>query len=89
MVLKAVAEAVTATEFCPLIEAGWPTMSQAISDAGINGDQAATTAALDAASEVAAEPMRTQQQDAVCDETIRKYGPAGSAAQNFVTLRTG
>lgn len=88
VVLKAVAEAVTATEHCPLIDPGWPTMSQAIAEAGVNADEAATTAALDAVSAAVAEPMRNQRTGAICDQAIAKYGPGGSEAPDYVTLRT-
>jgi len=86
--LRAVADAVTATEFCRLLEPNWSAMSQRFSETGIDGNAVATTAALDGESAAAAEPMRNQRTGAICDEAIAKYGPSGSEAPDFLKPAT-
>jgi hypothetical protein len=62
-------------------------MSDAIRAAGINADEEATTAALDAISALVSDPMRYQLTGALCDQAIGRYGPGGLEAPDFVTLR--
>lgn len=86
--LRAVADAVTATEFCKLLQPNWSAMSQRFSETGIDGNAVATTAALDSESAAAAERMRNQRTGAICDEAIAKYGPSGSEAPDFLRPAT-
>ncbi len=89
-VLKAVADAVTATEFCTLVEPDWPRMSERFSETGVNGNAAATTAALDAEGAAATDLMRNQRVGDICDQAIAEFGPEGSIAPGFLKpLSTG
>jgi hypothetical protein len=62
-------------------------MSDAIKGAGINADEEATTAALDAISALVADAMRDRLTGGICDQAIGKYGPGGLEAPDFVTIR--
>ena len=86
MLLRGVAEAVTAAEFCRLVQPNWPRMSQALSDAGIDGDAQSTTTALDSEAETFKRAMREQRDGAICDRAIVQYGPKGTVFPDFLAL---
>jgi hypothetical protein len=86
-ILRGIAEAVTATDFCPELMPNWPLMSVFATNHGVDVETAETRAALDAKSQYVTSVMVEQRRGTTCSNARDKYGPAGSLFPGFLIAR--